>query len=114
MRTHEDRCSTHEAPHLGIGVTISCDGTCLNEVCDACLAETGQQCAPFCVLANDTFEGECPSCGAVIGSARTCPLCGHKVTDTGTLEVTLAVIVALLWVAFLLYLMFANVEGAWW
>jgi hypothetical protein len=47
-------------------------------------------------------------------SPRYCPLCGHDTWDEGSVETTVGIVIAIVWVAVLVYLMVINVEGVAW
>jgi hypothetical protein len=53
---HLGRCGDHPDLTGPIGDTTTCDGSCLNEPCDSCGADTGQQCSPKCEDAAAYFE----------------------------------------------------------
>jgi hypothetical protein len=47
-RFHPARCGAHETVNGPIGTEIYCDGSCLNEPCDECMADRGRSCAADC------------------------------------------------------------------
>jgi hypothetical protein len=61
-RYHADRCDSHETTAGPIGSVVWCDGSCLNEPCDSCEADTGESCWPGCELVPGPV---CPACGVL-------------------------------------------------